>query len=257
MTRNPIPDKNLRSLYHQLLSEGRRHRIPPEDAEELANDTLMTVIEKYDETRGPIGPFSRTVLLNKIRNFVRDRKIPPVHPDGDDHFIEDDDPETLFTREEDRKLTAKIREKLISRLDAREAEFLLHFEIVLDELGSRAVSETARRLHISPQEGHNIIQRIERKAKSLLKKRPEFKAPAGRSALESLHDFDQPAFLRKMISSKTDRMAVRSGIFQIEPEYLLAGRIARAGMAESKRGLEKFLASLETGHREKLFKLLS
>ncbi len=255
--RNPVPGRKLRSLYHQLVSEAERHHIPEQDAEELANDTLLVVADRFDESRGRIETFSRTVLMNKIRNFVRDRKIPPLLPDNDEFYIEYENPELLLTRREDVRMTKLIRERLLSRLDAAEAEFLRHYEIVLDELGGRAVSETARRLNLTPQEGHNIIQRIERKAMSILRKPPPVRAVPPPDAEHAAADSEKPAFLRAIIDEMVvlhETAAIRSA--GREPRYELASRLARAGIGATNRGLEKFLASLAPERREKLFLLL-
>jgi len=67
----------LRGLYHRLVALGERHSVAREDAEELANDTLLAVIGKFDPARGRVETFALTVMMNKVINFVRDHKIPP------------------------------------------------------------------------------------------------------------------------------------------------------------------------------------
>jgi len=49
-------------------------------------------------------------------------------------------------------MIGKTRARLLAALTEEEARFLIEFEIVLDGLDDRAVSETARRLHLTPQE---------------------------------------------------------------------------------------------------------
>jgi DNA-directed RNA polymerase specialized sigma24 family protein len=254
---NPVSNRKLRSLYLELVSEAGRHRIPTEDAQELANDTLLVVTDTFDESRGRLVTYARHVLLNKIRNFIRDRKAPHLLPDNEEMFIEDKDPESILTRAEDIELTKRMRNLLLKKLDAGEAEFLLQFEVVLDELEHRAVSETARRLNLTPQEGHNIIQRIERKAKALLKQPRVDALPSIPEGVHEIGEMDWPAFIRKIGQVTHDDEAAYSRILPSAPEFPLTIRIARSGLRDSNRGLEHFLSSLNGERREKLLRLLT
>jgi len=123
----------------------------------------------------------------------------------------------------------------------------------IDELGGRAVTETARRLNLTAQQGHNIIQRIERKAKSLLRKKA---APEIRPGLEDLRSYEAPALIRKMTDADEDRLPSFASLFT-DALHPLAGRIARAGIDGSKVALDKFLSGLGEERRQRLLLLLS
>jgi DNA-directed RNA polymerase specialized sigma24 family protein len=252
----PPSDRRLRSLYHQLVATGERRGIPREDAEELANDTLLAVIEKFDPARGRLETFAQHVLKNKIVNFARDHKLPGTVPFDDERHAGPGTPEEMLTRKEEMEMMKRRRAQLLTALTEEEARFLLEFEVVLDELGDRAVSETARHLDLTPREGHNIIQRIERKAEKIAAStrggaRPEMIRSVSRDPemAEST-----PEALKDMLV-----MAKFSAAFSRIPPagYRSTADVARAGLESSREGLGRFLNALDPLRREKLLSFVS
>jgi DNA-directed RNA polymerase specialized sigma24 family protein len=140
--------------------------IPRHIAEELANDTLVVVYQSYDPARGALKSFCSRVLLNKIRNYVK--TIPPTDEIFDDDvFGIFENPETLMLKREKAENIRRFLSILMENLSTQERRFLMKYAETLDEMKSRAVLETARRMGLPESEGTAIIKRIARKAKNL------------------------------------------------------------------------------------------
>jgi len=163
---NILPPKTLTDLYKWLIRQAVSSKMPYEVAQELANDTLLVVCNTFDPDRGNIKAFSARILINKIRNHVR-KNTPFTDAFDDEHPIDFENPENILLNQENIMKLKKYFDALRSELDSDELVFFLKFQETLEELETRAVSETSRRLGIDPNAGANIMKRIVRKAKRL------------------------------------------------------------------------------------------
>jgi DNA-directed RNA polymerase specialized sigma24 family protein len=237
-----------------LVALGEHHGVPREDAEELANDTLLAVIEKFDPARGRADTFARTVMMNKVRNFARDHKLPPAVPFDDEQYAGSPTPEDVVIRKEDKAMIRQTRARLLTALTDEEARFLLEYEVVLDDLDDRAVSETARRLDLTAQEGHNIRQRIERKARKIAASVSGEAGPLIRAVVKREPEpVETDAMTYFEVSGKAQMLFSRmpNADFDLVPE------IATVGLNGSDRSLGRFLGALDPSRRDRLLSFLS
>lgn len=156
----------LQVVWQKLLAFARSRQIPSRDAEDLVSEALRKALDRLDDTRGGLLPFSMTVLHNAMKNYWRDRKI-QVPFDDDESFACDDRPDMLLEEKEKLETMKRTIEQLSALLSAEELQFLKMFGEVMEDLEDRAVSETARRLAIAPAKGWNIFRKIQRKARSI------------------------------------------------------------------------------------------
>lgn len=198
----------LQRIWNALLRYTLAKGVPFQDAEDIVSNTLRSALEHHDSSRGELLPFCRTILNNAIKNFWRDRKVDL--PFDDEQWSQPDDGPDLVLEEKERMESMKRTvEKLSRLLSAEELAFMKMLGQVVDELGDRAVSETARRLGLKPEKGWDVFRRIQRKAQSL----------------------EEPAPL--LIDGKIGRRAASKKIRDAEPPPFAAS--ARKGSIESAR----------------------
>ncbi len=164
MTGSQASQHSLQDCWDRLLMAALRRGVPLPDAEELVSDSLLKAIDAFDPQRGAFYPFCSTILLNKIRNFWRDRDPSYTPPEG---FEFPDDAPNPFEREEDMRLMREMIDEILRALSPEEATFLKHLGVVMEGMEDRAISETARQLSITPSKGWDIFRRIQRKARQL------------------------------------------------------------------------------------------
>ncbi len=186
MTGSQASQQSLQNCWDRLLMAALRRGVPLPDAEELVSDSLLKAIDSFEPQRGAFYPFCSTILLNKIRNFWRDRD-PSYHPP--DGFEFPDDAPHPFEVEEDMRLMREMIDEILRALSPEEASFLKHLGVVMEEMEDRAISETARQLSISPSKGWDIFRRIQRKARQLYPRAPrarKVQAPMATEEPESM-----------------------------------------------------------------------
>jgi DNA-directed RNA polymerase specialized sigma24 family protein len=168
MTRHISPEQHteLQRVWDTLLRHAQYRGVGFPDAQDLVSNALRNALDHFDSARGELLPFSRTILDNAIKNYWRDRKV--EIPFEDDEWSEPDGgPDTILEEKERAESMKRTVEQLSALLSADELEFMRMLGQVVDELGDRAVSETARRLGLKPNKGWDLFRRIQRKAHSL------------------------------------------------------------------------------------------
>jgi DNA-directed RNA polymerase specialized sigma24 family protein len=156
----------IQRIWDALLRHALWKGVPFQDAEDLVSNSLHNALEHHDSARGTLAPYCRTILNNAIKNYWRDRRIDL--PFEDEQWVQSEDGPDLVLEEKERvKSMKRTIEQLSVLLSADELAFIKMLGQVVDELGDRAVSETARRLGLKPAKGWDLFRRIQRKALAL------------------------------------------------------------------------------------------
>lgn len=151
------------ALWNRLHRFALKRGISYHDAEDLVSASFVSAIEKYDEAHGQFDTFCLSILCNRMKNYWRDRKH--TVPDGIDELPENGNSalDDLIDEEETMMRKSEL-DKHLKDLTEKERKFMIALGEVLEELGSRGVSEAARRVGITPNEGHRILAKIRRRA---------------------------------------------------------------------------------------------
>jgi RNA polymerase sigma factor (sigma-70 family) len=213
----------LHALWMGLLRTARIKGIPEHEAEDLVNDAILKAFEKFDPQRGGFAPFTRKVLENLIKNFWRGHR-PRVPFEDFPEFPDPDDPHTLVEENEIVRETFRMAELIAAELDAEERELFDSLREVLAEQDTRAVSEAARRIGLTPQKGWDLFRRIQRRSNAVV---------AERAAPDLFH---------ACYTESDSRESDYSG---------------GSGAPPAPGGYEEFSASLSPEMREKIVALLS
>lgn len=157
-----MSDTIAHDLFDKLVYFALKRGVVFQDAEDLVQDTLITALGAHDQARGTFKTLSFTVLNNKIKNFQRDNR--PAAP-FDERDYAHGFSETVLERE--LKESEELMQKMLSRVErllkADELSFLKELRIVAEMSESILVSETSRRLGLTPEKGWDIFRRIQRK----------------------------------------------------------------------------------------------
>lgn len=130
------------------------------DAQDLVGGAIEAALKKYDPARGGFPALAQTAVVNRVKNYWRDRK--PLDPlDGAGEVADPEaSPEALDQAAHDHERLRGI----MAELTNEEKDFLLVLQAVLDEMDTRAVSEAARRMGMPPAKGWDLFRKIKRKA---------------------------------------------------------------------------------------------
>lgn len=156
----------FRSFYDLLVRTGTFRGISFADSEDLAGDAIERALSAFVPAKGEFSVFCRAIHSNLMKNYWRDRKKTepfedvegPADPGG-----EIDPLELAESLREIRSVLSEIEKKLSDDENA----FLKHLQAVLDESGSRAISEAARCSGLTPAKGWDLFRKIQRKARGV------------------------------------------------------------------------------------------
>src|SRR5436309_106339 len=137
----PISQIQFEVLWSTLHRFARRKGISYHDAEDLVSVCITKALASYDPGKGKLLSFCSVILSNDIVNYWRSHR----HTDPLSGEEIDECPDPLVLEEEIRTMQ-KFIHQLSSVLTDEEKAFLVTLGEVLEELGDRAVLETARRL---------------------------------------------------------------------------------------------------------------
>jgi len=220
-----MTDHGAYTLWKGLYTRCRSRGISHSDAEDLASETLQRALAGFDETKGKLSHFCNKILSNLIVDYWRSKKITREFPET----IADDENDIEEAMDAEKKLD------LVRKLDLTDAEraFLTMYGEVLEELGDRAVSETARRMGMKSDEGWNLFRKIQRKASRLDLEGLHPRPPQEAVTLEPL-DLDMMIELRRPVESslmKSDHGVSHSdsgvNFDQLAKEYFLYSVFSR------------------------------
>jgi len=165
-------------FFESLVRSATSKGIVLGDAQDLAGDAVERALEGFDPAKGGFAPYCHTILGNLMKNYWRDRK-PSEEFDEGNHTPAEDDIDPIELAETVASVHAALAE-LQTQLSSEEKRFLLHLKDVLEDSGSRAISEAARRSGLTPAKGWDLFRKIQRKATHLpsLGELPEAPAPS-------------------------------------------------------------------------------
>jgi DNA-directed RNA polymerase specialized sigma24 family protein len=241
----------LQRIWDALLRQALSKGVPFQDAEDIVSNSLRNGLEHYDGTRGELLPFCRTILSNAIKNHWRDRKIDlPI--DEEEFRQADEGPDGILEEKERAESMRRTVEQLSSLLSKEELAFMTMLGQVVEELGDRAVSETARRLGLKPTRGWDLFRRIQRKAQSLeAPPVPEMRAKLKRPATtkEKSPDRNIPPIDSSAVRSSSEHL----GELNAPAPMLIGGLYSAvvpgkifsiAGAMAREEGFERFIKTL-------------
>jgi DNA-directed RNA polymerase specialized sigma24 family protein len=157
---------SLKETWDALIASAISRNVPFHDAEDLVSQSLTTALGSFDPARGEFPPYARTILINKIRNFRRDNGRRPEFPiEPGEEGIDPTSPLAIILHAERVAMNTQLIKTISASLTEEEAAFLVTLGETIEEIGDRAVSETARRLGLTELKGWDVFRRIQRKAR--------------------------------------------------------------------------------------------
>jgi hypothetical protein len=153
------------SFFDSLVRSATSKGVPLEIAKDLAGDAVYRALRIFDPARGEFPALCYAILANLLKNYWRDKKKTDGFLEGE----EPPDPDSFIDVLELAETLSDIHAALatiMKELSPEEYTFLKHLQDVLDESGSRAISEAARRSGLTPAKGWDLFRVIQRKAKA-------------------------------------------------------------------------------------------
>ncbi len=239
----------LERLWDALMRYALWKGVPFPDAEDLVSSSLRKALEHQDDTRGDLLSYSRAILANAIKNFWRDRRNDLPFDDGE-WSRQDGTPDIILEEKEKTESMKRTIERLSSVLSPEELAFMKMLGEVVDELGDRAVSETARRLGLQATKGWDLFRRIQRKANTLVapaqprigrRKPPSAPRPASKQEEPTMAASERPSPDQNAKETNVAAFSAivdLSGALDSDSVFTLAAAMARAD------GFQKFLTTL-------------
>ena len=168
--KGPMSDGQIdrfKELFDELMRYCLRRGIVLADAQDLVGSSVEAALRHFDASRGSFAALAQTSLENRVKNYWRDRK--PLDPlEGADGM---EDPGARPDVRDDITHQQTQLKGIMAELSSEEKNFLLVLQSVLDEMDTRAVSEAARRMGLSPAKGWDLFRKIQRKASRKATKR--------------------------------------------------------------------------------------
>jgi hypothetical protein len=161
---NEAAFSKFRTFYDSLVRVATSKGIILADAQDLAGDTIERALSGFNPARGEFPVFCHTILSNLMKNYWRDRKKTEEYPDVDGPVDPDPPIDPLELADTLREIQAALS-GIKKKLSPEENTFLKHLQDVLDESGTRAISEAARRAGLTPAKGWDLFRKIQRKAR--------------------------------------------------------------------------------------------
>jgi RNA polymerase sigma-70 factor (ECF subfamily) len=147
--------QRLVRLYTPWIQDWlRRQGLAAADVEDLAQDVMVVLVRElprftHDLRRGAFRRWLRTITLNQLRAFWRERKGRPVPAALEPVLTQLEDPESDLSRSWDRDHNAHVVRRLLELLEADfEPTTWQAFRLVV--LEGKSSPEAARALGLSP-----------------------------------------------------------------------------------------------------------
>lgn len=188
--KKPGHNVKLKDAWTQLRNYALALGLPADEAQDLVQNALIKTLDAFDPAKGEFIHLAKKVLHNLARNYWRDYKRdggvdPDTLPDPGDGFdwmTEESQMEEL--------------EAIMNELDSAEQSFLKTLGELLQETEGRMVLEAARKCGLTPDEGWNMMRKIQRKARKVRARLAQPPAPAASAVMFDLPPRDAELSMR-------------------------------------------------------------
>jgi DNA-directed RNA polymerase specialized sigma24 family protein len=156
------------ALWVRLVGTGIRMGLSFQDAEDVAQESILAAMAAFDPARGDFGGLAYTACRNRARNALSRRRptVPVEESTGADTPVDRSDPLGDLLDSRHGREIERLSAAVLALLDDEEARLFYEVGRVLEERDSRAVSEAARHMGLSAQRGWDLFRRIQRKARA-------------------------------------------------------------------------------------------
>jgi DNA-directed RNA polymerase specialized sigma24 family protein len=173
-----MDNEKLKITWFQLWRFAITLGLPSDDAKDIVQNALINTLKTFDPERGEFLPLARTAVRNLTKNYWRDKERHGSVVDPDLISDSDTDEDFWIIDEQQRSDTREL-EAIVKKLDAAEQTFLKTLGELLHETEGRMVLEASRKCGLTPDQGWNLMRKIQRKARRI--RAQQAKPPAAAS----------------------------------------------------------------------------
>lgn len=167
-----MDNEKLKKTWFQLWRFAITLGLPSDDAKDIVQNAIINTLKTFDPERGEFLSLARTAVRNLTKNHWRDKERHGSVVDPDLISDSDTNEESWMIAEQQRSDTREL-EAIMKRLDPEEQTFLKTLGELLHETGGRVVLEASRKCGLTPDQGWNLMRKIQRKARRIRAKREE------------------------------------------------------------------------------------
>ncbi len=186
-----MDDDKLKDLWNQLWHFAITLGLPSDDAKDIVQNALINTLKMFDPGRGEFLRLARTAVRNLARNYWRDKERHGSVVDPDLIADPDRDDDSWAMAGEQRSDTREV-EAIMKTLDHEEKTFLKTLGELLQETEGRMVLEASRKCGLTPDQGWNLMRKIQRKARRVRANRVEPPAAAMPASIDACYSLEMP-----------------------------------------------------------------
>ena len=174
-------NEKLKIVWFQLWRFAITLGLPSDDAKDIVQNAIINTLKTFDPERGEFLPLARTAVRNLTRNHWRDKERHGSVVDPDLISDSDTEEDSWMIADQQRSDTREL-EAIMKKLDSEEQTFLKTLGELLHETEGRVVLEASRKCGLTPDQGWNLMRKIQRKARRIRAKREAPSAAASMPA---------------------------------------------------------------------------
>ena len=187
-----MDDDKLKGLWYQLWRFAMTLGLPSDDAQDIVQNAIINTLKTFDPARGEFLPLARTAVRNLTKNYWRDKERHGSVVDPDLISDPDTDGDSWMMDDQQRSDTLEL-EAIMKKLDPEEQTFLKTLGELLHETEGRMVLEASRICGLTPDQGWNLMRKIQRKARRIRAQQAEPPAAASMPApVEVRYSLEMP-----------------------------------------------------------------
>ena len=187
-----MDNEKLKKIWFQLWRFAITLGLPSDDAKDIVQNALINTLKTYNPRQGEFLPLARTAVRNLTKNYWRDKERHGSVIDPDLISDPDTDENSWMLDEQQRSDTREL-EAIMKKLDPEEQTFLKTLGELLHETEGRMVLEASRKCGLTPDQGWNLMRKIQRKARRIRAQQAEPPAAASMPApLEVRYSLEMP-----------------------------------------------------------------
>ena len=172
-----MDNEKLKNTWCQLWRFAITLGLPSDDAKDIVQNALINTLKTFDPERGEFCSLARSAVRNLTKNYWRDKERHGSVIDPDLICDPDTDENSRMIDERQRSDTREL-EVIMKKLDPEEQIFLKTLGELLHEADGRMVLEASRKCGLTPDQGWNLMRKIQRKARRISVKQGEPPAAA-------------------------------------------------------------------------------